>query len=124
MKKLSKKILLIILFQLSSTQTFAYGDYRSSDEIFDLYSDQESRFSILVYFNGLGGGFSWANTQLESLNQQRLFCQPMDLTIGAEDYFKIYRSEYFKNEEIWGSFELQPPGIILLKGLINKYPCN
>ena len=106
------------------SQTYAYGDQWSPNEIFELYSDNSSKFNVLIYFNGVGNGFFWANGDLDYNNRDRLFCPPDDLSISAEDYFKIYRNEYFRNQESWDSLPLQPPAWIVLEGLLNKYPCN
>ena len=106
------------------SQTYAYSDRYSPDKIFELYSDDSTKFNILLYFGGVGNGLFWANGDLDFKNKEQLYCQPRDLSMGAEDYFKIYRNEYFRNQESWDSLTLQPPAWIVLEGLINKYPCN
>ena len=124
MKKLPKIFLLIILFLSYGTQIHAYGDKYSPDEIFELYSDKNSKFTVLIFFNGLGSGIFHTNATSEYDNNKPLYCPPGDLSMGPEDYFKIYRSEYFRNKELWDSMSIQPPGWMLLQGLITEYPCN
>ena len=99
MKKLPKIFLLIILFLSYATQIHAYGDNYPPDEIFELYSDKNSKFTVLIFFNGLGSGIFHANAFSEYDNNKLLYCPPEDLSMGPEDYFKIYRSEYFRNKE-------------------------
>ena len=106
------------------SQTYAYGDKYSPDEIFELYADKSTKFNILLYFNGVGTGLFWANGDLKYNDKKPLFCPPGDLSMAAEDYFKIYRNEYFRNQELWDSIDFQPPGWIVLEGLKTKYPCN
>ncbi len=106
------------------TQIYAFGDKVSYDEIFELYSDKSTKLNILLYFKGVGTGLSWANSELDYNNKERLYCPPGDLVMTPEDYFKIYRNEYFRNKESWDAIDFQPPGWIVLEGLKTKYPCN
>ncbi len=124
MKKLPKIILFIILSLSYITQIYAYSDFKSTDEIFELYSDKNTEYNILIFFNGVGTGISWANSILEFENKERLYCPPGDLSFSAKDYFKMYRTEYFRIKEIYDSMDMQPPAYLVLKGLQTKYPCN
>ena len=122
MKKLIKIFLILILFLIHTTKMYAYSDYHSPEKIFELHSDNDSEFSVMVFFNGLGSGLRWANTSLE--NSERLFCFPAGKGMTPNEYFEIYRNEYYKYKEFYDSQEYQPPGLILKGGLEDKYPCN
>ena len=118
-----KKIFLIIIlfFPLKS---FAVSDYSTPKEILTLYSDTKYKPLVTIYFKGLGSGYSWYNTELETKISLKLFCVPRNKSFDGEDFYAIYRSEYLKNKEIYDSLTGQPPGMILLQGMINTYPCE
>jgi hypothetical protein len=59
MKKLPKIFLMLMFSFTFCSQTYAYGDQWSPNEIFELYSDNSSKFNVLIYFNGVGNGFFW-----------------------------------------------------------------
>ena len=121
MKKLSRIFLVPVLILLSASQTFAYSDFHSPEEIFKLYSDKKTEFNVLIYFNGLGSGISWMHT---TSGGEPIYCQPDQKSHSAEDYFSLYRIEYFRNKDFYDSLEFQPPGFILKNGIIAEYPCN
>ena len=123
MKKLTVLFLLFFSLILSSN-SYAYGDWHTTDDIFELYADKKTKFNILLFFNGLGSGLVWANGDLRFNGKSQLFCQPSDKGFKGEDFFRIYRQEYFRNQEIYDTLEFQPPGYLLLEGLKIEYPCN
>ena len=90
----------------------------------DENSDKKTESNILLYFKGLGTGLVWANADLRHHGKSELFCRPRDKSFTSEDWFRIYRQEYFRNKEMWDAAEFQPPGYILLRGLKTEYPCN
>lgn len=122
---MKKRLISLIAFTifLNSKIAYGYSDKYSPDEIFAEYSNEDTKFSVLVYFNGLGAGLSWANTAAEHEGNNKLFCLPRNTSFGAEDYFRIYRLSYFRNKDVWDSMTYQPPGFILLEGLKSEYPC-
>ena len=122
MKKLIKIFLLLILFLIHTTKAYAYSDYYSPEKIFELHSDNDSKYTVMVFFSGLGSGLRWMNTDLD--NSDRLFCFPRDKGMTPNEYFAIYKNEYYKYREFYDSQEYQPPGFILIHGLKDKYPCN
>jgi len=107
-----------------SSNSYAYGDRFTPDDIFELYSDKKTESNILLYFKGLGTGLVWANGDLRHHGKSELFCRPRDKSFTSEDWFRIYRQEYFRNKEIWDSMQYPAPGWILLEGLKTDYPCN
>ena len=107
----------------------AYDDYSKPDQIFEDYNNINSRFEVLNYFNGLVNGLTWSNTLSSSDSNYETFCEPRDVIISAEDGYEIYKNHYLTNKSKWDSLSIeppatiQPPALILLMGLREKYPC-
>ena len=118
MKNLKTIFFLLIIFKTNAV--FALGDFISPKEIEEFYSNSTSRSEVVFYFNGLGSGVSWSNT----MTQEKIFCLPPDLTFSGEDFYSIYKAEYLREKKLWDSLDSQPPGMILLYGLKNNFPCD
>lgn len=54
----------------------------------------------------------------------RLFCLPPDKELHADDYISLYKQEYIRNQEIWDAMPIQPPGMVLIEGLVTAFPCG
>ncbi len=106
-KILMKKIFLIVIlfFPLKS---FAVGDHSSPKDILTFYSDPSTKYTIIAYFKGLGGGYSWYNSMLNNLKRQKVFCVPNNKSFNGEEYYAIYRAEYLRNKELYDKFDLHP----------------
>ena len=126
LKSLSLVFLSIIFFPIPLN---AYDDYSKPDQIFEGYSNINSRFEVINYFNGLVEGLTWSNTLSSSENNYETFCQPRDVIISAEEGYEIYKNHYLTNKIKFDSLSIeknktiQPPALILLMGLREKYPC-
>ncbi len=118
-------VLTVMLFNFSYMDNAnAYSDQYTPDEIFTEYSNQQKKLGILYYFNGLGAGINWTKSFFDKQGMAPLFCEPRKESFGPEDFFRIWRTEYFRKQEIYDSLDSQPAGLILLFGLINEYPCS
>ena len=102
----------------------AYSDQYTVEEVFSEYSNPQSKSKILYYFNGLGAGIDWTNTLFEVQNGASLYCRPKDEALGPEDFFRIWRTEYFRMRDVYDALDSQPSGFILLQGFIHEYPCD
>ena len=126
LKSLSLVFLSIIFFPIPLN---AYDDYSKPDQIFEGYNNINSRFEVLIYFNGLVNGLTWSNSMSRSERNYETFCQPRDAIISAEQGYEIYKNHYLTNKSKWDSLSIeptetiQPPAFVLLMGLREKYPC-
>ena len=102
---------------------FALSDRISPEAIDELYSNEGTKTEIITYFNGLGGGMDWANAQLNAYGKPEIYCVPKNQVFTGEDFYSVYRAEYLRQKNFWNSQEFQPPGLLLLRGMINMYPC-
>ena len=118
MKNLKTIFFLLFFFKINAV--FALGDYVSPKEIEEFYDDSTTRNEVIFHFKGLGSGITWSNAYI----QEKMFCLPPDLAFTGEDYYSIYKSEYLREKKIWDSQDLQPPGLILLRGLKYNFPCD
>lgn len=118
MKNLKTIFFLLVIFKTNAV--FALGDFMSPKEIEEFYSDSTSNLEVVFYFKGLGSGISWSN----NMTQEKMFCPPSDLAFTGEDYYSFYKAEYLRDKKLWDSLEGQPPGFILLNGLMYNFPCD
>ena len=75
---------------------------------------------VLQVLNGYDGAFSWANAQLHSKKQQRLYCQPMTQAHQPNEVVEILRA-YIKAHP--DKADAPAPAALLL-ALEEKYPCS
>ena len=88
---------------------------------------------VQLYLKGMGDGFVWANTVLQSTERDRLYCAPEKLELNLDNYQQILES-FLPNaqgsfEEIMkrGSFKSvdeMPLGLALLLALMDAFPCH
>ena len=74
---------------------------------------------VLQVLNGYDGAFSWANAQLHTKKQQRLYCQPMTRAHEPKEVVEILRA-FIKAHP--GKADAPAP-VALLLALEEKYPC-
>ena len=75
------------------------------------------------YLEGLGRGYTWANSRMQLNDSKPLFCPPSKLPITLSNYSQILEKEAADSNPI----ELHPDTpieLLLLDGLINTFPCN
>jgi hypothetical protein len=59
-----------------------------------------SRTAFKTYLNGMGVGYSWANTMLNQRGLPLLYCQPGKLALGADNYADILQREITNRSSI------------------------
>ena len=126
LKSLSMVFLYTIFFQIPLR---AFDDFTKPHEMFESYENINTRSEVLNYFSGLVEGLLWSNTLSISESNYETFCEPKDLTISSEDAYQIYKNYYLTNKSKFDSLSIrppatiQPPALILVMGLQDKYPC-
>ena len=126
LKSLSLFFLYTIFFQIPLR---AFDDFTKPNEMFESYKNINTRSEVLNYFSGLIEGLTWSNTVSRSESNYENFCQPKDLIISSEDAYQIYKNYYLTNKSKFDSLSvrppatIQPPALILVLGLKEKYPC-
>ena len=126
LKSLSLFFLYTIFFQIPLR---AFDDFTKPNEMFESYKNINTRSEVLNYFSGLIEGLTWSNTVSRSESNYETFCQPNDVIISSEDAYQIYKNYYLTNKSKFDSLSIrppatiQPPALILLMGLKEKYPC-
>ena len=107
----------------------AFDDFTKPNEMFESYKNINTRSEVLNYFSGLIEGLSWSNTLSSIEINYETFCQPQDVIISSEDAYQIYKNHYLNNKSKFDSLSvrppatIQPPALILVMGLQEKYPC-
>ena len=125
MKNHFSAIIVAFMFLCSGTpQALAFGDNVHADDMLKFYETETLRLKVQLYFRGLGSGLVLWNGLLQSKGKKKLFCLPPDKELHADDYIRLYKQEYFNNQEIWDAMPVQPPGMILIEGLTRTFPCS
>jgi hypothetical protein len=77
---------------------------------------------IMSYIDGIGNGFSWANTFLKMSTRPPLFCEPEHFSLNEQNLREILDKELQK----WPEKETddKPVAIWLLMGLQTAFPCS
>jgi hypothetical protein len=74
------------------------------------------------YITGVGRGIYWTNMQLQQTANPPLYCQPMKLSLSADNYLDIIDRYIAENKD-----KIKPESfieVILLKGMIDTFPCT
>ena len=121
---LSAIIVVLVFLFFGVPQVFAFGDNVHADDMLEFYATETLRLKVQLYFRGLGSGLVLWNGLLQSKGRDKLFCLPPDKELHADDYIRLYKQEYIRNKEIWDALPVQPPGMILIEGLIATFPCR
>ena len=88
-------LIIILLFPLKS---FAISDYATPKEMLTYYLDPTYKPQVLIYFRGLGSGYSWFHTMLKDKSDLKLFCVNDDKAFSDEELYAVYRNEYLKRK--------------------------
>ena len=126
----SKTLFLVFLYTIFfQIPLRAFDDFTKPNQMFESYKNINTRSEVLNYFSGLIEGLTWSNTVSRSESNYETFCQPKDVIISSEDAYKIYKNYYLINKSKFDSLSvrppatIQPPALILVMGLQDKYPC-
>jgi hypothetical protein len=74
------------------------------------------------YITGVGRGIYWTNLQLQQTANPPLYCQPIKLSLSADNYLDIIDRYIAENKD-----KIKPESFIefiLLKGMIDTFPCT
>jgi predicted amidohydrolase YtcJ len=74
------------------------------------------------YLKGIGEGLQWANEELAARGSKALYCKPQTEVMRIDEYTEILKKEVSEN-----AAELHddmPVGLILLNGLMKRFPCK
>lgn len=87
------------------------------------------RDSVRLYLAGALEGLDWANSDLSSKHQSKLYCAPSTLTLNSDNAADIIAVEYSKNWRAYQIDSLQKIGreglsYLLLNGLESTFPCK
>lgn len=75
-----------------------------------------------LYLKGVGEGLEWANEELSARGSKALYCKPQKEVMGVDEYTEILKREVTENEgELHDDM---PMGLILLNGLMKRFPCK
>ena len=114
------KYLLILSCLLFSVKSYALNDFVTVEQMFKYYSNESTKNLVLSYIRGVGDGIVWR----EHMSSDNEICLSNDKSFNADEFYVIYKSEYYRNEKYYDSEEYQPAGLLILNGLIYTYPCN
>ena len=121
---LSTVLVFCVLLCSGAPQALAFGDDVTVADMLEFYDSETQRLRVQLYFRGLGSGLIYWNSLMHTKGVNRLFCPPPDKELHADDYISLYKQEYIRNQEIWDAMPIQPPGMILIEGLVTAFPCG
>jgi hypothetical protein len=119
---------MILSVTLFSFITNTHGDM-SIDMYEKLKKSETDRMFLESYISGLGAGYRWFNSHLESQKSHKpLYCQPEMLSLNQHNFISILDNIINKNKEkaemkkiTSGDTPIEP---LLLDGLIETFPCK
>lgn len=86
------------------------------------YEAAKDEVATMVYIRGLGEGITWANTAAT----KKLFCTPAKLALGVDNFVDTLNRQIDNLKHSWPQSKLEemPIGALLLRGLIETFPCS
>jgi hypothetical protein len=85
---------------------------------------EDSLESMENYINGVGNGFLWANSALQAVNKEPLFCNP-ELTLNEDNYLALLDRQIRDGTPTKTKWHDDDPiEIILLRALQRTFPCK
>ena len=111
---MKKTLLLLILLSNLSFGGMTVKDYQEF---------KKDKNSLDWYFNGLGNGFGFSNTELQSRGLSPIYCPPPDLRITKEMLQSMLdrRIKEFSNKPKYEELQIEP---IIMSKLTELYPCD
>jgi hypothetical protein len=110
-------IMIVTLIIIVSGISPAYSEVSFKD-----YETLKNTKEFRLFIAGVGEGAGWSNVLLESRGSKKLFCQPGNLNLSADDLLDVVKREVNANAKVFKSDT--PLGLILIKGLMDIYPCK
>jgi len=89
----------------------------------DYQEFRKDKNSLEWYFNGLGNGFGFSNTELQSKGLSPLYCPPPELRITNEMLQTMLdrRIKEFSNKPNYEDLQIEP---MIMSKLTELYPCD
>jgi len=88
----------------------------------DVYQKDKNTDGVGWYLAGLGNGFAFSNTKLESLGELPLYCQPKDHAISIAEMVRLLDLK-IKDYDSKGVADLSIEPMLLAE-LRTVYPCK
>lgn len=86
---------------------------------------------IAMYIKGLSEGIEWMNTRLLLYGRCPLYCTPATTDLNLWDYLELIDSRIDDAKAVHkmlnhstDDVDYTPVALLLVKGLIHKYPCS
>jgi len=114
---------LLIVFVFAFIVTLCIVSLADAEISIKDYDEVKNAEWFKIYINGVGIGITWANIAVTDKGQP-LYCPPKKLALGAEDYLRIVQDSIEKNKTLKEKMPTYPIEILLLRGLIEKFPCK
>lgn len=84
-----------------------------------------------MYVKGIGDGFVWTNTLLQTTKRDPLYCTPQKLGMNSqnyqqilESYLPVLASKVQWPRGTWKSVDDVPLGFVLMEALMDAFPCD
>ncbi len=90
-------------------------------------SDTMMKERLKLYIDGMGEGISWANNLIKQLYGKKLYCQPENLALNADNYLDILDRQLKKEQKRIKSLGWKDKTVLalfLLDGLQETFPCE
>jgi len=85
------------------------------------YQARKDESNIKYYVAGVGAGYYYTNNYLDTIGRAKLYCQPLSLNISGETYPAILETYANSSGKKVKGVSVE---IILLKALVELYPCK
>ena len=95
----------------------AYSDVRFKD-----YEKIKNTQEFKLFISGVAEGVGLSNMILDKQGNKKIFCQPSNVTMSADNLLGILQREIDENAKLFKSDTLL--GLILIRGLVKTYPCK
>jgi hypothetical protein len=95
----------------------AYSDVRFKD-----YEKLKNTQEFKLFISGVAEGVGLSNMILDTQGNKKIYCQPSNVTMSADNLLGILQREIDENAKLFNSDTLL--GLILIRGLVKTYPCK
>ena len=109
-------MILALIFLVSAVST------ARAEMNFKEYKAIKNTKEFHLYLKGVGEGLECANEELAARGSKTLYCKPEKETMNVEQYSDILKREVAENARELS--DDMPMGLILLNGLIKRFPCK
>jgi hypothetical protein len=108
---------IFVLIIIVSGVSPAYSDVRFKD-----YEKLKNTQEFKLFISGVAEGVGLSNMILDTQGNKKIYCQPSNVTMSADNLLGILQREIDENAKLFNSDTLL--GLILIRGLVKTYPCK